>query len=197
MHPLFAGFDGFSLYAVGQALGFAVHAESALGPLPAELPTHQSSRQLPGGDLAGFYYAGGWEAPGAHCMLFVKPVTALALACWAAGSDQGVQGAASSALKACPYCSGPPSVSVGAYPSGAAAELDDYGDDGLSVEAVVFCHECGAQGPEVEDVVFDRAGYQAVRARAVSQWQARDARHAPLYVASLKPALSAPPSIPR
>jgi hypothetical protein len=84
-------------------------------------------------------------------------------------------------------------VSVGAYPSGAAAELDDYGDDGLSVEAVVFCHECGAQGPEVEDVIFDRAGYQAVRARAVSQWQARDARHAPLYVASLKPS----PSIPR
>lgn len=185
MHPLFAGFDGFSLYAVGQALGFAVHTESALGLLSEVLPADQANRLLPGADLAGFHYAGGWDAPGVHCLLFVKPLTPLAVVCWEAGANKGVQ--AEGALKPCPFCSGPPVAHVGAYPSGSAPELEGYGDEGLSVEAVVFCHECGAHGPEIEDVIFDREGYQDVRHRAVSQWQARDARHAPLYVASLKP----------
>lgn len=193
MHPLFAGFDGFSLYAVGQALGFAVHAESALGSLSEVLPADQASRLLPGADLAGFHYAGGWNAPGAHCLLFVKPLTTLAAVCWEAGANKGGQVADGGALKPCPFCSGPPVAHVGAYPIGSAPELEDYGDEGLSVEAVVFCHECGANGPEVEDVIFDRDGYHDVRQRAVSQWQARDARHAPLYVASLKPV---PPTVP-
>lgn len=85
MHPLFAGFSGANLYAVGQALGFAVHAECARGALPVWLSAEHRRRQLPGEDLAGFYYAGGWNAPGAHCLLFVKPLTAFAQTCYLAG----------------------------------------------------------------------------------------------------------------
>jgi len=81
MHPLFAGFSGANLYAVGQALGFAVHAECARGALPACLSPEHRQRQLSGEDLAGFHYAGGWDAPGAHCLLFVKPLTAFAEVC--------------------------------------------------------------------------------------------------------------------
>lgn len=92
MHPLFAGFEGASLYAVGQALGFAVHAESGLGALPPQLPAGHRERQLPGADLHGFHYAGGWEAPAAHCLLFVKPLTALASACWLVGLGDRLQG---------------------------------------------------------------------------------------------------------
>lgn len=92
MHPLFAGFEGASLYAVGQALGFAVHAESGCGALPDQLSAEHRRRQLPGADLAGFHYAGGWSAPSVHCLLFVKPLTVLASACWLAGLGHGFKG---------------------------------------------------------------------------------------------------------
>lgn len=85
MHPLFSGFAGANLYAVGQALGFAVHAECGRGALPAWLSVEHRRRQLSGEDLAGFHYAGGWEAPGAHCLLFVRPLTAFAQTCYLAG----------------------------------------------------------------------------------------------------------------
>lgn len=85
IHPLFAGFKGQNLHAVGHALGFAVHAESHLGDLPAALPEDQRGRLLPGGDLVGFHFAGGWESPSVHSLLFVRPLTALASLIWMAG----------------------------------------------------------------------------------------------------------------
>lgn len=74
-HPLFAGFKGESPYAVGNALGFAIHVETALGPLPATLDPRQRARMREGGDLTGFQLVGGWGAPGAHCLMFAKPLT--------------------------------------------------------------------------------------------------------------------------
>lgn len=86
MHPLFAGFKDVSPYALGAALGFAVHVDSIRGPLPSELSSEHAARLQAGGELAGFCWAGGWEAPGvAHCLMFVKPLTALASVCWLAG----------------------------------------------------------------------------------------------------------------
>ena len=86
LHPLFAGFKDVSPYALGAALGFAVHVDAARGSLPTVLPTETAERLQAGGDLAGFHWAGGWEAPGrAHCLMFVKPLTALASVCWLAG----------------------------------------------------------------------------------------------------------------
>ncbi len=86
LHPLFAGFKDFSPYAVGAALGFAIHVDTALGPLPTTLDQPQRARMREGGDLAGFHFAGGWGAPGAHCLMFAKPLTALAVEWWRAGA---------------------------------------------------------------------------------------------------------------
>jgi len=86
MHPLFAGFEGASPYAVGAALGFAIHVESALGALPITLNPLQRERMREGGDLAGFHFAGGWGAPGAHCLMFAKPLTRNAAAWWKTGA---------------------------------------------------------------------------------------------------------------
>lgn len=85
LHPLFAGFKGESPYAVGAALGFAIHVETALGALPATLDPLQRVRMHEGGDLAGFQFAGGWGAPGAHCLMFAKPLTRMAASLWRAG----------------------------------------------------------------------------------------------------------------
>lgn len=86
MHPLFAGFKDVSPYALGAALGFAVHVEIGRGSLPSDLPAEVLQRLQAGGDLAGHLWAGGWEAPGrTHCLMFVKPLTALASVCWLAG----------------------------------------------------------------------------------------------------------------
>lgn len=84
-HPLFAGFHGVDPYAVGAALGFAIHIEATLGVLPASLNPVQRSRMDRGGDLVGFQYAGGWQAPGAHCLMFAKPLTPMAAKLWQAG----------------------------------------------------------------------------------------------------------------
>ena len=84
-HPLFSGFHGASPYAVGDALGFAIHVEAELGKLPASLNPEQRARMDRGGDLAGYQFAGGWNAPGAHCLMFAKPLTVVAAKLWQAG----------------------------------------------------------------------------------------------------------------
>lgn len=85
IHPLFAGFKGEDAFAVGGALGFDVHVETAVGALPVDVPASLRRRLGDAGDLAGFLPAGGWDAPGVHCLLFVKPRTATAMAMWRAG----------------------------------------------------------------------------------------------------------------
>ena len=86
LHPLFSGFTDSSPYAVGAALGFAIHVDTALGPLPATLDPLQRERMREGGDLAGFHFAGGWGAPGAHCLMFAKPLNRMAAAWWQIGA---------------------------------------------------------------------------------------------------------------
>lgn len=84
-------------------------------------------------------------------------------------------------LPPCPFCEGPPCPFVQNGDSGAAPSLDDYGDAGLEVCAFVFCHECGSQGPEVEEVIYDRDDYFNVERAAVELWCRRDNRHRDLY----------------
>ncbi len=84
-HSLFAGFHGADPYVVGAALGFSIHIETSLGALPVSLSPAQRSRMDHGGDLVGFQYAGGWQAPGAHCLMFAKPLTPVAARLWQAG----------------------------------------------------------------------------------------------------------------
>lgn len=88
-------------------------------------------------------------------------------------------------LSPCPFCEGPPCpiVQNASAERGAAPVLTDYGNDGLYVCAFVFCHECGAQGPEVDALIFDQADYEEVEGHAVEAWQTRDAQNRRLYVA--------------
>jgi hypothetical protein len=85
IHPLFAGFKGYEPHALGAALGFAIHVDTAPGALPVSLPTEYVHRLGFGGDMSGFQWGGGWEANGTHCMIFAKPLTSMASAWWAAG----------------------------------------------------------------------------------------------------------------
>lgn len=86
-------------------------------------------------------------------------------------------------LKPCAHCEGPPvpTVQLQLPPLGKAPRQEDYGDDGLAIDAYVFCHECGAQGPCVSEVIEDAQGYDDALAEAVRLWQQRDARHRDLY----------------
>lgn len=85
VHPLFAGFRGSDVHAVACALGFAAHVETNRGALPEALPAHHSARLAEGGDLYGFRFAGGWESPGVHCLLFAKPLTTMSASWFAIG----------------------------------------------------------------------------------------------------------------
>ncbi|WP_325435136.1 Lar family restriction alleviation protein [Pseudomonas nitroreducens] len=95
-------------------------------------------------------------------------------------------------LKPCSFCGGPPVpfVQLAAQGFGSAPRLDSYGDDGLSVEAFVFCHECGANGPTFEDDIFDASDYDQAMAEGVRLWQNRDGRHADLYEANAAESLN-------
>lgn len=83
----------------------------------------------------------------------------------------------------CPFCEGPPCPIVrnDSPNRGAAPLLDDYGDCGLEVRAFVFCHECGSEGPSVEEVIYNRGGYLRAERDAVDLWCQRDTRHRCLY----------------
>lgn len=85
VHPLFSGFKGFSPHQIGAALGFAIHVETGRGDLPLTLPAEHLARLESGEDLANFRYAGGWQASGVYCLLFAKPLNALAAEWWQAG----------------------------------------------------------------------------------------------------------------
>lgn len=86
----------------------------------------------------------------------------------------------------CPFCGGPPvTIITNCFrPRQHIDRLADYGDDGLSVEAYVHCHECGASGQIAEDEIFDADGYDDVMIQAIGKWNSRDKRHADLYESS-------------
>lgn len=86
-------------------------------------------------------------------------------------------------LSPCPFCEGPPVPIVVKYPNGGVfpdSEIE-AADDGLMIRAFVFCHECGAKGPNVEGFVFSRQDCHEHEDEAVRLWQGRDARHRSLY----------------
>jgi hypothetical protein len=91
----------------------------------------------------------------------------------------------------CPFCGGPPVPIVRDYVSGGVvAAREDYGDDGLYVEAFVFCHECGAQGSHHEAFIYDRAEYIAAEREGVRLWRERDERNRSCYDAGARERLN-------
>lgn len=87
-------------------------------------------------------------------------------------------------LAPCPFCSGPPARFVHHLHELQWKPLyhpADYGEEGLYAGAYVFCHECGAQGEEIEGWVYDDIGVRQLEAAAKEAWNNRNARHISLY----------------
>lgn len=88
----------------------------------------------------------------------------------------------------CPFCEGPPIPYATSHVSGFKLE-----EDGSFIKAYVFCHECGAQGPNVEDLVYELAEVPTLVDRAVLLWNTRNDRHRTLSEHSEKNGLSLHP----
>ena len=90
-------------------------------------------------------------------------------------------------LPPCPFCYGPPSPFT-TYLSGKdykpLYQPVIYGHDGLYVSSFVFCHECGAQGEEIEGHVYDDSDVEQIEAAARKAWSDRNERNRDLYTAS-------------
>jgi hypothetical protein len=56
---------------------------------------------------------------------------------------------------------------------GEVLRLDDYGDDGVAVEAFVFCHMCGARAAKFETTLFSAEDYDDALATAERLWEDR------------------------
>lgn len=86
-------------------------------------------------------------------------------------------------LLPCPFCEGPPvPIVVRAFNGGGCfpdSELE--GEDGLDIKAFVFCHECGAKGPAVDERAYSRADCDEWERQAVARWQERGAKNRELY----------------
>jgi hypothetical protein len=97
-------------------------------------------------------------------------------------------------MRPCPYCEGPPAIIVKFRDAAGNLIRDariEESEDGLHAEAFVFCHECGAQGPEETDIVFKGSHADQVKERAKVAWNTRDARHRDLYESGIAAGLFA------
>lgn len=79
-------------------------------------------------------------------------------------------------LTPCPFCEGPPVPFATSECAGFA-----FDSDGSMVDAHVFCHECGAKGPSVEDLCFDDGDVTPLIDRAVLLWETKNNRNRDLY----------------
>lgn len=91
LHPLFAGFKGKDWSAVGDALGFTVQVTTFRAPSTWRAAPNLSGLIDPRFAEAGFLFAGWWSAPGVHCLMYVKPRDATALAWWLIGLGERAQ----------------------------------------------------------------------------------------------------------
>jgi hypothetical protein len=81
----------------------------------------------------------------------------------------------SAVLKPCPFCGGPPVPFLRNTTTRAPLDFKEIvaADDGIFASALVFCHECGCDGPAIEGLVFSVGGAQRLRDGAVRRWQER------------------------
>ena len=92
-------------------------------------------------------------------------------------------------LPPCPFCYGPPSLFTHYLDEMQFKPLYqpvNYGDDGLYVGSYVFCHECGAQGEEINAHVYEDSDVHQLEEAAKNVWSNRDDRHRELYVSNIE-----------
>lgn len=92
-------------------------------------------------------------------------------------------------LAPCPFCGGPPCVSIRLImPAGRPVRLNAGEQfmipaEGCSGRGYVWCHECGAEGPGADGLVYDDEDSDELKRQAGQLWNRRDARHLDLYIA--------------
>jgi len=98
-----------------------------------------------------------------------------------------IESAVEKDLPPCPFCYGPPSLFT-YYLDGVQRkplyQPMHFGDDGIHAGSFVFCHECGAQGEEVEGYACDDSHIDQFEAAARNVWSDRNDRHRDLYTSS-------------
>jgi hypothetical protein len=93
-------------------------------------------------------------------------------------------------LLPCPFCQGPP-VACDTTQRG---DWEGYGaGEGQLVEAFIFCHECGAQGPTCEDLCAIPDEVADLKRQSALAWNQRDARHRGLFEANASKQLNVYP----
>lgn len=85
-------------------------------------------------------------------------------------------------LKPCPFCEGPPVPIATSMSTNIVVRDEDLSSPwGCSVIAKVFCHECGADGPWSDGLVYSREGVNELIGMAVAEWNERSAKNRELF----------------
>ena len=85
----------------------------------------------------------------------------------------------------CPFCAGPPATFVRNVTEGKSLDIPaDWPEDGVFVEAEVFCHECGANGEEACGVVYFDSCFFSLVNQSRQNWNTRNQRHHDLFESS-------------
>lgn len=92
-------------------------------------------------------------------------------------------------LLPCPFCAGPPCLITKWLDEKRGFQWENLpaplpSDDGLIVKAWIFCHECGAGGPEQEGICDYVGDLDEIKWGAVDNWNVRGQRHKDLYDAN-------------
>lgn len=85
----------------------------------------------------------------------------------------------------CPFCAGPPVTFVRDVIKDRELSIpEEWPEDGVFVEAAVFCHECGAHGEDASGVVYLDSCFAELVNKSRTNWNGRNKRHQSLFEAS-------------
>ncbi|MBA5234783.1 Lar family restriction alleviation protein [Pectobacterium aroidearum] len=95
-------------------------------------------------------------------------------------------------LLPCPFCAGPPVTMLRDIKTDRAFNLselslclpDNDSDKEFYIEALVFCHECGAESESIDGAVYFKSCAAELINQAREKWNNRDKRHYSLFESS-------------
>lgn len=85
----------------------------------------------------------------------------------------------------CPFCGGPPCVDAFAINRRRRFHGQKrYSSNGKFIRARAWCHECGATGGSVDDIVFSNDDVIKLKRKAAELWNIRDSHNQGMFVSS-------------